>query len=137
MSPPSPLHHLFLCPTFVHPSPSSSTDNPQALESGIDATAANKFPGSSTTYGSAATGRKIPFEQGGGQQRGTGRMMKDADFAKGAGVAGPEDLARRRAEEEPGSDNIRRYVGNENNREKMREGMIREKRGFVAKVPQS
>jgi hypothetical protein len=102
------------------PLTSSSTDNPQALESGIDATAENKFPGSSTT------GREIPFEQGGGQQRGTGRMMKDADFAKGAGVEGPEVLARRRAEEEPGSDDIRGNVGNENNREKMREGMVRE-----------
>jgi hypothetical protein len=67
-----------------------------AKESGVDAAVENKFPGADVTYGSAATGREIPPEQGGGLQRGTGRITKGVDFEKGEAGEGPEDVARRK-----------------------------------------
>lgn len=60
------------------------------------------------TYGSAATGREIPPEAGGGIQRGTGKTTKDVDFE---GYGGPEDKAARFAEEHGGSDDaVRAHV---------------------------
>lgn len=99
--------------------------SPTATESGVDATAENKFPGSQVTYGSAASGagdnREIPSEEGGAQQRGTGRMTKAGDFDQGEAGEGPEDVARRREEDdsEAGSDTVRGNVGNESIGEKM------------------
>ncbi|KAK7545834.1 hypothetical protein IWX50DRAFT_653366 [Phyllosticta citricarpa] len=72
-------------------------------ESGVNATQASRFPGAHVTYGSAATGREIPPEEGGGVQRGTGKTTKDYDF-EGPGIGGPEDRAARFAEEHGGSD---------------------------------
>ncbi|KAK7535075.1 uncharacterized protein J3D65DRAFT_437518 [Phyllosticta citribraziliensis] len=72
-------------------------------ESGINATQASRFPGGGVTYGSAATGREIPPEDGGGVQRGTGKTTKDYDF-EGPGIGGPEDRAVKFAEDHGGSD---------------------------------
>ncbi len=99
--------------------------SPTAAESGVDATVERKFPGSNVTYGSAASGagdnREIPVEEGGAQQRGTGRMTKAGDFDQGEAGEGPEDVARRREEDdaEAGSDSVRGNVGNESMGEKM------------------
>ena len=79
-----------------------------ATESGIDTSVESKFPGSTVTYGSSASGqgsnRDIPPEEGGGFQRGTGRMTKASDFDQGEAGEGPEDTYRKREQEEGGSD---------------------------------
>lgn len=71
----------------------------------------NKFPGSTAEYGSQTSGagnnRDIPPEEGGGFQKDTGRMTKAGDFDQGAAGEGPEDVARRRAEENGGDDDVR------------------------------
>ena len=50
-----------------------------ALESGIDTSATNKFPGSTATYGSAASGagdnREIPESEGGDINASTGQYV--------------------------------------------------------------
>lgn len=89
--------------------------SPPATESGVDASAEHKFPGSEVTYGSAASGagdnREIPSEEGGAQQRGTGRMTKAGDFDQGEAGEGPEDVARRREQDNSGSDDVRANLG--------------------------
>ena len=58
-----------------HPTPDEA-NAPPADESGVNAAAANKFPGGGVTYGSAASGaggnREIPPEEGGDINRATG-----------------------------------------------------------------
>ncbi|KAF2815924.1 uncharacterized protein BDZ99DRAFT_457865 [Mytilinidion resinicola] len=77
------------------------------VESGIDDTATSKFPGSTVTYGSAASGagdnREIPISEGGGLDPKTGRAYKARDFE---GEGGPEDKATKYAEENPGNDDV-------------------------------
>ncbi|KAL9114786.1 MAG: hypothetical protein Q9227_001466 [Pyrenula ochraceoflavens] len=108
----SPPPQISSCP----PSRLSSLTTPLALESGVDVARAEKFPGGSVTYGSAASGRgdnrEIPVEEGGDIQRGTGRTTKAADFE---GEGGPEDKLRRKIDEQPGDDEIRGNVSNETN----------------------
>ncbi len=76
-------------------------------ESGVNEPPQSKFPGSTVTYGSAASGsgdnREIPVEEG-GDVLPSGRVTKARDFE---GEGGPEDKARLRAEENPGSDEVR------------------------------
>ena len=71
----------------------------------------NKFPGSTAEYGSHTSGagnnRDIPPEEGGDFQKDTGRMTKAGDFDQGAPGEGPEDVSRRRAEENGGHDDVR------------------------------
>lgn len=103
------LAPLLLLPSIAHLS--------IARESGVDATAENKFPGADVTYGSAASGagdnRDIPTEEGGGQQRGTGRMTKAGDFDQGEAGMGPDDLKRRKEEEMGGEDDVRGNIRNQ------------------------
>ena len=80
-----------------------------ARESGVDEAAAQRFPGGKVTYGSAASGREIPIEEGGDIQKGTGRITKAEDFE---GEGGPEDQLKRKTEERPGDDDIRSNVRN-------------------------
>ena len=53
--------------------------NPPAKESGVNENVTQKFPGSTFTYGSAASGqgdnREIPDEEGGGINPQTGRCV--------------------------------------------------------------
>ena len=83
------------------------TPSVPALESGIDQSVTKKFPGSTAEYGSKVSGagdnREIPFEEGGDVQKGTGKMTKAGDFDQGAPGEGPEDVLRKREEENPGS----------------------------------
>ncbi|OJD30183.1 chromatin remodeling factor subunit [Diplodia corticola] len=83
-------------------------------ESGVDVARAEQFPGGEVRYGSAATGREIPVEDGGSFQKGTGRPTKDYDFE---GLGGPEDKARQYREENPGNadvfENVRQAPGRE------------------------
>ncbi|KAF2084275.1 hypothetical protein K490DRAFT_59697 [Saccharata proteae CBS 121410] len=80
-------------------------------ESGVDVNGAEKFPGGSVLYGSAASGsgdnRAIPLEEGGDIQKGTGRLTKAGDFE---GPGGPEDKARMYAESQPGNDDVRSNI---------------------------
>ena len=66
----------------------------------------NKFPGSTAEYGSKVSGagnnREIPPEEGGGVQRGTGKMTKAGDFDQGEPGEGPEDVGRRERNERGG-----------------------------------
>lgn len=77
-----------------------------ARESGIDQSVTEKFPGSTAEYGEAVGGRKIPPEQGGGYQKGTGKMTTAEDFDQGAAGEGPEDVARERAVNYGGEDDV-------------------------------
>lgn len=66
-----------------------------------------KFPGSTAEYGSHVSGagdnRDIPVEEGGDFQKGTGRLTKAGDFDQGEAGEGPEDILKKREEENPGS----------------------------------
>ncbi|KAI9780112.1 MAG: hypothetical protein M1816_003167 [Peltula sp. TS41687] len=79
------------------------------MESGIDASVTNKFPGSTASYGSQASGaasgddREIPVEEGGEVSRETGRTTKARDFEGEVGE-GPEVKAVKRVEDNPGDD---------------------------------
>jgi len=81
------------------------------LESGVDETVTNKFPGSTVTYGSAASGagdnREIPLSEGGGLDPTTGKPYKARDFE---GLGGPEDKAQAYAAANPGNDDVRESV---------------------------
>ena len=70
----------------------------------------SKFPGSTAEYGSQTSGagsnRDIPPEEGGGFHKGTGRMTKAGDFDQGEAGEGPEDIARRAAEDRGGDNDV-------------------------------
>lgn len=74
-----------------------------ADESGIDQSVTTKFPGSTAEYGSKVSGagnnREIPPEEGGGIQKSTGKMTKAGDFDQGEAGEGPEDVAKKYAQE--------------------------------------
>jgi len=93
------------------PGGSTSTD-----ESGIDQSVTAKFPGSTAEYGSKVSGagdnREIPLEEGGGIQKGTGRVTKAGDFEQGEPGEGPEDVARKYAEQHGGEDDVRGNIKN-------------------------
>lgn len=76
----------------------------------------NKFPGSTAEYGSHTSGagdnRDIPESEGGDIQKGTGRLTKAGDFEGGEPGEGPEDLAKQRAEQYGGEDDVRENVRN-------------------------
>ncbi|PNS19139.1 hypothetical protein CAC42_1875 [Sphaceloma murrayae] len=76
-------------------------------ESGVNEAGAQRFPGGDVTYGSAASGagdnRTIPLSEGGDVNPVTGKMTKASDFE---GLGGPEDKARKYAEERPGDDDV-------------------------------
>ncbi|KAK5125588.1 hypothetical protein LTR08_005192 [Meristemomyces frigidus] len=80
-------------------------------ESGIDQKVTNKFPGSTATYGSAASGagdnREIPLSEGGDIDRVTGKPTKARDFE---GLGGPEDKARAYAEAQGGENDVRSNI---------------------------
>ncbi|KAK5456900.1 hypothetical protein LTS15_004680 [Exophiala xenobiotica] len=86
------------------------------LESGIDQSVTNKFPGSTAEYGSKVSGagnnRDIPLEEGGDIQKGTGRLTKAGDFDQGEPGEGPEHIAARRAQEFGGEDDVRSNIRN-------------------------
>ncbi|KAF2655431.1 hypothetical protein K491DRAFT_692896 [Lophiostoma macrostomum CBS 122681] len=83
------------------------------LESGVDESVRNKFPGADVTYGSAASGagdnREIPLSEGGDLDPRTGKPYKAKDFE---GLGGPEDKDRKYAEEQGGNDDVRGNVRN-------------------------
>jgi hypothetical protein len=85
--------------------------NATAVESGVDVSGADRFPGGSVIYGSAASGagdnREIPLSEGGDIKSGSGRVTKARDFE---GIGGPEDKARAYEEEYPGNDDVRDNV---------------------------
>merc|ERR1711939_240076 len=86
------------------------------VESGIDQSVTNKFPGSTAEYGSKVSGagnnREIPPEEGGDIQKGTGRPTKAGDFDQGEPGEGPEHIAARRAQEYGGEDDVRSNIRN-------------------------
>ncbi|KAH7130256.1 hypothetical protein B0J11DRAFT_522746 [Dendryphion nanum] len=81
-------------------------------ESGINTAATTKFPGSTATYGSAASGagnnREIPESEGGGVDPQSGKPYKARDFQ--GGIGGPEDHAARYAQTHGGDDAVRGNV---------------------------
>ena len=108
-----------------------------AVESGVDASVQNKFPGSTVQYGSAASGaggnRDIPVEEGGDVDA-RGRYVRSILFLFSLsfisssstklklsvhrlskakhfeGDGGPETKAAQIAEANPGSDSVRENV---------------------------
>ncbi|RVX75328.1 hypothetical protein B0A52_00681 [Exophiala mesophila] len=86
------------------------------VESGIDQSVTNKFPGSTAEYGSKVSGagdnREIPVEEGGGIQRGTGRVTKAGDFEQGEAGDGPEDVSAKYAQEHGGNNDVRSNIKN-------------------------
>ncbi|KAK4539113.1 hypothetical protein LTR36_001468 [Oleoguttula mirabilis] len=80
-------------------------------ESGVDQNVSTKFPGSSVTYGSAASGagdnREIPLEEGGDVNPETGKPYKARDYE---GIGGPEDKARAYATAQGGENDVRSNI---------------------------
>ncbi|CAF9928417.1 hypothetical protein IMSHALPRED_007463 [Imshaugia aleurites] len=82
-------------------------------ESGVDTSVTDKFPGSTITVGSAASGagdnREIPVEEGGdliskpGEKGGSGHPTKARDFE---GPGGPETKKAIYEEANPGNDDV-------------------------------
>lgn len=70
----------------------------------------DKFPGSTAEYGSHTSGagdnRDIPESEGGDVQKGTGRLTKAGDFDQGEAGEGPEDIARNRAQQYGGENDV-------------------------------
>ena len=70
----------------------------------------NKFPGSTAEYGSQVSGagdnRDIPESEGGDIVKGTGRLTKAGDFDQGEAGEGPEDVSRRKAQDQGGDDDV-------------------------------
>ncbi|KAF2729282.1 hypothetical protein EJ04DRAFT_568786 [Polyplosphaeria fusca] len=81
------------------------------LESGVDESVRNNFPGADVTCGSAASGAgdngEIPLNEGGDVDPRTGKLYKAKDFE---GVGGPEDKNKIYAEEQGGNDDVRGNV---------------------------
>ncbi|MCJ1236776.1 hypothetical protein MMC14_004758 [Varicellaria rhodocarpa] len=81
-----------------------------ATESGVDESVTNKFPGSTLTTGSAASGagdnREIPVEEGGDISK-LGKATKARDFE---GPGGPETKQQLYEEANPGSDDVQSNV---------------------------
>ncbi|KAK0942988.1 hypothetical protein LTR29_005560 [Friedmanniomyces endolithicus] len=77
-------------------------------ESGVDQNVESKFPGSSVTYGSAASdagdNREIPVEEGGDVNPDTGKLFKARDYE---GLGGPEDKAQAFSEAHGGDNAVR------------------------------
>lgn len=77
----------------------------------MDESVTTKFPGSTVTYGSAASGsgdnREIPESEGGGFNSKTGQPTKARDFE---GEGGPEDKARIAAQNKGGDDGVESIV---------------------------
>ena len=69
-----------------------------------------KFPGSTAEYGSHVSGqgdnRDLPESEGGDVQKGTGKLTKARDFDQGEAGEGPEDVARRDAEDRGGDNDV-------------------------------
>ncbi|KAF2683076.1 hypothetical protein K458DRAFT_306240, partial [Lentithecium fluviatile CBS 122367] len=66
------------------------------------------FPGATVTHGSSASGagdnREIPLSEGGDVNPVTGQLYKARDFE---GTGGPEDKARKYAEDNGGNGDVR------------------------------
>ncbi|KAG8625288.1 hypothetical protein KVT40_007039 [Elsinoe batatas] len=74
--------------------------NDSTLESGVNESGAQKFPGGDVVYGSAASGsRRQPHHPS--------RPTKARDFE---GLGGPEDKARKYAEDHGGADDVRSNI---------------------------
>ncbi|KAA6413792.1 MAG: Kynurenine formamidase [Lasallia pustulata] len=80
------------------------------VESGVDENVTSKFPGSTVTVGSAASGagdnREIPVEEG-GDIKDNGQITKARDFE---GAGGPETKQQLYEEASPGNDDVRSNV---------------------------
>ncbi|KAF1825737.1 uncharacterized protein K489DRAFT_429940 [Dissoconium aciculare CBS 342.82] len=91
----------------------ASKPSDSANESGIDANVINKFPGSTVTYGSAASGAgdnpEIPEEEGGSLNPRTGQPTKARDFE---GEGGLEEKAAKYVQDQPGNDDVRENIRN-------------------------
>ena len=70
----------------------------------------SKFAGATAVSGPESSGRTIPESEGGGIQRGTGKLTKDTDFDQGEPGEGPEDIAARDAATRGGDDDVRNNV---------------------------
>jgi len=91
----------------------ASKPSDSANESGVDVNVTNKFPGSTVTYGSAASGqgdnREIPESEGGGFNPKTGQPTKARDFE---GEGGLEEKAAKYVADQPGNDDVRENIRN-------------------------
>ncbi|KAG9698661.1 hypothetical protein KCU95_g2437, partial [Aureobasidium melanogenum] len=82
-----------------------------ALESGVDESVTNKFPGAEVNVGStgASNNQRIPLSEGNDIDPSTGKPFKAGAFE---GVGGPEDKAHLNAQDNGGDDSIRSNIRN-------------------------
>ncbi|KAH6621861.1 hypothetical protein C7974DRAFT_212212 [Boeremia exigua] len=83
-------------PNTVNPNRGPGASD-SAIDSGIDESAVNKFPGATVTVGSGASGggnnRDIPLSEGGDINPATGQLYKAGDFEKGVGAPETRDAS--------------------------------------------
>ncbi|KAK5999624.1 hypothetical protein QM012_005281 [Aureobasidium pullulans] len=81
------------------------------LESGVDESVRNKFPGADVTVGGtgASDNVSIPLSEGGDINPSTGKLYKAGEFN---GVGGPEDKAQIHREQDGGADDVRSNIRN-------------------------
>ncbi|CAD0090933.1 unnamed protein product [Aureobasidium mustum] len=81
------------------------------LESGVDESVRNKFPGADVTVGStgASNNQKIPLSEGGDIDPSTGKLHKASAYE---GTGGPEHKAEIHRQDNGGNDEVRSNIRN-------------------------
>ncbi|KAG9512168.1 hypothetical protein KCU99_g8832, partial [Aureobasidium melanogenum] len=94
-----------------HAAKQGQSNSDSALESGVDESVSNKFPGAEVTVGStgASDNQRIPLSEGGDINPSTGKLHKAGEFN---GVGGPEDKAQIYRETQGGQDDVRSNIRN-------------------------
>ncbi|KAI4736996.1 hypothetical protein E4T50_12513 [Aureobasidium sp. EXF-12298] len=94
-----------------HAAKQGQSNSDSALESGVDESVSNKFPGADVTVGStgASDNQRIPESEGGDINPSTGKLYKAADFQ---GKGGPEDKAELHRQQDGGADDVRSNIRN-------------------------
>ncbi|KAG9559678.1 hypothetical protein KCU77_g15379, partial [Aureobasidium melanogenum] len=87
------------------------SNSDSALESGVDESVSNKFPGADVTVGStgASDNQRIPESEGGDIDPSTGKLHKASAYQ---GQGGPEDKAQAALADNGGDDSIRSNIRN-------------------------
>ncbi|KAH0149153.1 hypothetical protein KCU67_g11178, partial [Aureobasidium melanogenum] len=87
------------------------SNSDSALESDVDESVSNKFPGAEVTVGStgASNNQRIPLSEGGDIDPSTGKLHKASAYE---GAGGPETKASLHAQEQGGDDSVRSNIRN-------------------------
>ncbi|KAG9654467.1 hypothetical protein KCU98_g6819, partial [Aureobasidium melanogenum] len=94
-----------------HGAKQGQSNSDSALESGVDESVTNKFPGAEVNVGSTGSSNNqgIPLSEGGDINPATGKLHKAGEFE---GPGGPETKAQLHARDQGGDDSVRSNIRN-------------------------